>query len=122
MYQIIEIGPCDGVDLLSLPGREIALDTMFALLGTSCAAMQHTPRLELLVWIDLDGLERDREANARACGMLRAVFGAPHAAVCGPLLVTGGSWRSPTALDKSEAADAFAYLFGAAPLGHPERA
>lgn len=121
MYQIIEIDPCDGVDRSHLPEREITLDTMFALLDTSRAATQCTPRLDLLVWIDVDGFERGREPNARACAVLRTVFGNPLPTVCGPMLVTGGSWQDPTALDDGQAADALAYLFGAASVDHPER-
>jgi hypothetical protein len=122
MYQIFEIDPCDGVDRLALPEREITLETMFALLGTSRAATRDTPQLDLLVWIDADGLDRGRDANARACATLRGVFDSPFAAVCGPLLVTGGSWKEPSALDEAQAAEAYLYLFGAASVEAPDRA
>jgi hypothetical protein len=120
MYQIFEIDPCDGVERLSLPEREIPLDTMFALLGTSRAATRDTPKLDLLVWVDVDGLDGGRDANAHACATLREVFDTPVAAVGGPLLITGGSWKRPSALDEAQAAEAFAYLFGA-PSGPPDR-
>lgn len=122
MYQIIEIDPCDGVDRLALPEREITLETMFALLGTSRAATRDTPQLDLLVWIDADGLYRCRDANVRACATLRGVFDAPFAAVYGPLLVTGGSWKEPSALDEAQAAEAYRYLFGSASADVSERA
>lgn len=120
MYQIFEIDPCDGVDFLALPEREISLETMFALLGTSRAATRDTPQLDLLVWIDADGLHRGRDANAHACATLLDVFEAPFAAVCGPLLVTGGSWKQPSALDETQAAEAYRYLFGDASAEVPD--
>jgi hypothetical protein len=70
-----------------------------------------TDRLGLLLWIDADALAGGREPNPRASAVARAVFGSPAAAVCGPLVITGGTAEEPAALGPGEAEEAFEYLF-----------
>jgi len=113
MYQIFEIDPVDGEDRLSVPDPDVTIATMCALLDTVHLVVQRTPRLDLLIWIDGAGWDRSREANHRASAVAREVFQAPAAAVCGPLLVTGGTMEHPAALDEQQAREAFDYLFGA---------
>ncbi len=124
MYQFFEILPGDGPARMYRPEQPIALPIVVALLGTSRLVVTTTDRLGLLLWIDADALAGEREPNPRASAVARAVFRSPAAAVCGPLLITGGSAEEPAALGEQQAEEAYAYLFalesaGAANGGRP---
>lgn len=110
MYQFFEILPGDGPARMYRPGQPIALPIVAALLGTGRVVVTGTDRLGLLLWIDADALADGREPNPRASAVARAVFRSPAAAVCGPLVITGGSAEAPAALGQVEADEAFAYL------------
>lgn len=111
MYQFFEILPGDGPARMYRPAQPIALEIVVALLGTSRVVVTRTDRLGLLLWIDADALAGGREPNPRGSAVARAVFRSPAAAVCGPLVITGGSAEQPAALDEQEAEEAYAYLF-----------
>jgi hypothetical protein len=111
VYQFFEILPGDGPARMYRPARPIALGIMVALLGTSRVLVTGTDRLGLLLWIDADALVGGREPNPRASAVARAVFRSPAAAVCGPLVITGGTAEEPAALGRDEADAAFDYLF-----------
>jgi hypothetical protein len=110
VYQFFEILPGDGPARMYRPAQPIALPIVVALLGTSRLVVTSTDRLSLLLWIDADALADGREPNQRASAVARAVFRSPAAAVCGPLVITGGSAEEPAALDQDEADAAFDYL------------
>lgn len=111
MYQFFEILPGDGPARMYRPAQPVAVEIVVALLGTSRIVVTGTDRLGLLLWIDADALVDGREPNPRASAVARAVLRSPAAAVCGPLLITGGTAENPAALGQSEADEAFAYLF-----------
>ena len=111
MYQFFELLPGDPPARLYRPDRLVSLNVMCALLDTARPLVSRTPSMDLLVWIDRDCFAKDREPNPAASAVARAVFQTSAAAVCGPLLVTGGSFEQPTALGPTEADEAFAYLF-----------
>ncbi len=124
MYQFFELLPGDPPARLCRPDQPVSLSIVCALLDAAHPMVTRTPHLGLLVWIDRDCFTRDREPNPAASAVARAVFESPAAAVCGPLLVTGGSVEQPTALGPAEADEAFAYLFaleqaGSADEGRP---
>lgn len=124
MYQFFEILPGDGPARMYRPAQPISLQIVVALLGTSRILITGTDRLGLLLWIDADALGDGREPNPRASAVARAVFRSQAAAVCGPLVITGGSAEEPAALGPDEADEAYAYLFalesaGAADGGRP---
>jgi hypothetical protein len=111
VYQFFELLPGDPPARLYRPDRLVSLNIVCALLDTAHPLVSRTPDLGLLVWIDRDCFAKDREPNPVASAVARAVFQTSAAAVCGPLLVTGGSFEQPTALGPAEADEAFAYLF-----------
>jgi hypothetical protein len=111
VYQFFEILPGDGPARMYRPAQPIALPVVVALLGTSRVVVTGTDRLGLLLWIDADALAGGREPNPRASAVARAVFRSPAAAVCGPLVITGGSAEEPSALGREDADEAYAYLF-----------
>lgn len=114
MYQIFEVLPGDGPARLCRPGQPVSLSILCALLDATRLMVTRTPQLGLLVWTDVDCFVKGREPNPTASAVARTVFESPAAAVCGPLLVTGGSVEQPTALSQAEADEAFAYLFASA--------
>ena len=103
MYQFFELLPGDPPARLYRPDRLVSLSVVCALLDAAHPMVTRTPRLGLLVWIDRDCFTKDREPNPAASAVARAVFESPAAAVCGPLLVTGGSVEQPSALGPAEA-------------------
>lgn len=111
MYQFFEILPGDGPARMYRPGQPISLEIMVALLGTSRLLVTDTEQLGLLVWIDADALAGGREPNPRGSAVARAVFQSSTAAVCGPLVVTGGTVEQPASLGQDAADEAFVYLF-----------
>jgi hypothetical protein len=124
VYQFFELLPGDRPARLYRPDRPVSLNVVCALLDTARPLVTRAPDLGLLVWVDRDCFANDREPNPVASAVARAVFESPAAAVCGPLLVTGGSVEQPTALGPAEADEAFAYLFaleqaGSADEGRP---
>ena len=110
MYQFFEILPGDGPARLCRPARRIGLPIVVALLGASRVMVTGTGRHGLLLWIDADALADGREPNPRASAVARAVFRSRAAAVCGPLVITGGTSEAPAALGQ-DADAAFDYLF-----------
>ena len=111
MYQFFEILPGDGPARMYRPAQPVALEIVVALLGATGVVVTGTDRLGLLLWIDAEALAGGREPNQRASALARAVFRSPAAAVCGPLVITGGTAEDPAALDSEAADEAFAYLF-----------
>lgn len=111
MYQFFEILPGDGPARMYRPAQPISLQIVVALLGTSRILTTRTDRLGLLLWIDRHALADGRAPNPRASAVARAVFRSQAAAVCGPLVITGGSAEEPAALTPQEADDAYSYLF-----------
>jgi hypothetical protein len=111
VYQFFELLPGDPPARLYRPERLVSLNVVCALLDTTRPLVSRTPNLGLLVWIDRDCFAKDRQPNPAASAVARAVFETSAAAVCGPLLVTGGTFEQPTALGPAEADEAFAYLF-----------
>lgn len=65
---------------------------------------------ELVVWTDGHALDRRRPANVIGSAVVAGAFELPLQAVCGAVLITGGSADEPRALTATQLAEALEFL------------